>query len=138
MDSQDDTLISFGGDGIITAKTVNAATINVTTLNAENIYVSSYEAIGPTTVNVTTSGPQTIMCDCSFGPIVVQLPDLNAFDKSLSVTIIKTDLSNNAVSIVNGFNSTINGSPLAIDLVNQYETITLTSNSTRWFKIGAM
>lgn len=138
VDDQDASLISLDGDGVITAKTVNADTVNVTTLNAENIYVTSYAAVGPTTINVTTVGPQTIIGNCFLGPIVVQLPDLNGFGKSLSLTIIKTDNTNHAISIVNGDGSTINGSPLAVDIVDQYESLTIVSNDINWFKIGAM
>lgn len=138
VDDQDASLISLHGDGIITAKTLDVDTVNTTTINAETINTNSTFIAGPATLNVTTSGPNTIMADCSAGAVVVQLPDLNEFTRSLTVTVIKVDNTNNDVSLVNGLNSTINGSTLAVNLTNQYETITIVSNGIKWFKIGAM
>jgi hypothetical protein len=140
-DGHGNALIKFHGDGVIDAKTLNADTINVTTLNADNIYVSAYEANGPTTINVTTEGPQTIIGTCApkpTGDIVINLPDLNAFTKSLTLTVVKTDATNGQISIVNNGGSTINGSTEALALNNQYETITLVSHGIHWYKIGAM
>jgi hypothetical protein len=142
FDGEGTSLVKIYDDGVIDAKTVNAGVVNATTVNAETIYTNSFLAVGPTTVNVTTSGPNVIMADCSTSvnpiSVVVQLPDLNTFDKSLTITVIKIDNSNYTVSIVNGLNSTINGSTAAIELVDQYETITLVSNGIKWYKIGAM
>lgn len=148
IDGEDAVLVKIYDNGQIDAKEINVDTINATTgnietvnattINAETLNTNSTFVTGPATINVTTAGPNTIMADCSAGAVVVQLPDLNTFTKSLTVTVIKVDNSNNDLSVINGLNSTINGSTLAINLTNQYETMTIVSNGIKWFKIGAM
>lgn len=128
------SLIKLHGNGVVTAKTLEADTIDVTTVFAENIFSSTLYVVGPDTIVMTTAGgPQTIIADCSNGPVVVQLPDLTAFDKSLKVTALKADTSNNALSFVNGPNSTINGSPLSVSIVDQYAGKTITSAGINWY-----
>lgn len=138
VDNTDVSIIKLHGDGIITARTLEVDTIEATAVNAETISTNSTLITGPTTEYITTSGPSTVMADCSGGEVVIILPDLNGFTKSLTVTIIKIDNSNNDVFIINGHNSTINGSTLAVSLTKQYEPMTIVSNGINWFKIGAM
>jgi len=134
VDNDGLSLIKLHGDGVVTAKTLEADTIDVTTVFAENIFSSTLYVVGPDTIVMTTSGgPQTIIADCSNGPVVVQLPDLTAFDKSLKVTALKSDTSNNALSFVNGPNSTINGSPVSVSIVDQYAGKTITSAGINWY-----
>lgn len=134
VDDDDVSLVSIHDDGVVTAKKLEADTIDVTTVFADNIFSSTLYVVGPDTVVMTTAGgPRTIIADCSNGPVVVQLPDLTAFDKSLKVTALKADTSNNALSFVNGPNSTINGSPLSVSIVDQYAGKTITSAGINWY-----
>lgn len=138
-DADNNSLIKLHGDGVVTAKTLEADTILATTVFAENIFSSTLYVVGPDTIVMTTAGgPQTIIADCSNGPVVVQLPDLTAFDKSLKVTALKADTSNNALSFVNGPNSTINGSPLSVSIVDQYAGKTITSAGINWYITGTV
>jgi hypothetical protein len=133
------SLIKLHGNGVVTAKTLEADTIDVTTVFADNIFSSTLYVVGPDTIVMTTAGgPQTIIADCSNGPVVVQLPDLTTFDKSLKVTALKIDTTNNALSLVNGPNSTINGSTTAVSIVDQYAGKTITSAGINWYITGTI
>ena len=113
---------------------VEATVIEATTIYADNIFSDSLYVVGPDTIVMTTAGgPQTIIADCSNGPVVIQLPDLTAFDKSLKLTALKIDTTNNALSFVNGPNSTINGSTTAVSIVDQYAGKTITSAGINWY-----
>lgn len=128
------SLIKLHGDGIVTAKKIEADVVEATTVFADNIFSSTLYVVGPDTVNITTSGgPQSVIADCSNGPVVVQLPDLTSFDKSLKITALKIDTTNNALSFVNGPNSKINGSTLAVNIVTQYAGKTITSAGINWY-----
>ena len=133
------SLISLHDDGVIDAKTINVGTLNAETVFADNVFSSTLYVVGPDTVVMTTSGgPQTIVADCSNGPVVVQLPDLTTFGKSLKVTALKIDTTNNALSFVNGPNSTINGDTTAVSIVDQYAGKTITSAGTNWYITGTV
>lgn len=148
VDNLGASLISLHGDGIVTAKSIEADTVTATTVYADNIFTNTLYVTGPDTVNVTTSGgPGTIIANCSGGiiegsqtqtSVIVQLPDLAAFDKSLQITILKVDTTHNAISIVNGANSTINGETEALSIINQYAGVTLTSSGIHWYITGTV
>ena len=139
VDSTGISLTKLHGDGIITTKTLEASVVDATTVYADNIFRDTLFVVGPDTIYVTTDGgPGSIIADCHNGPVVVQLPDLASFTKSLEITILKTDTSNNALSFVNGPNSTINGSPLAVNIVTQYAGRTITSSGINWYIMGSV
>lgn len=138
-DDNNESLVSIHDDGVVTAKKLEADTIDVTTVFADNIFSSTLYAVGPDTIVMTLSGgPQTIIADCSNGPVVIQLPDLDAFDKSLKITALKIDTTNNALSFVNGPNSTINGDTTALSIVDQYAGKTITSAGINWYITGTV
>jgi hypothetical protein len=78
-----------------------------------------------------------IGCNATTGAIEVDL--LSAVGaQGRTVTIIKTDASANVVTIDPNASETINGSPTSLTLADQYDSVTLISNGSNWFKVSAV
>jgi hypothetical protein len=115
--------------------TITAKTLNVNSVYATTAYVNQPQTIP---VNIV-GGPQVIIADASAGQVIVQLPVIPGdFTKSLTVTVKKADISTNAVSIVRGTGSLIEGSIDPINLVTGYAYVTLVSSGLNWYKISGI
>ncbi|MEK7524358.1 MAG: hypothetical protein AAB588_05020 [Patescibacteria group bacterium] len=134
------TSIMVDGDAIVT-NTLNVGTsLNVGNggMHVQGVLASSgrkqsYTATTSATYTATFED-DVIAANATSAPITVNLP--SASKKSGTVfTVIKTDVSANAVTIDPSGSETINGTS-TIALANQYDYRTVTSDGTNWITIG--
>ena len=78
---------------------------------------------------------KTLEIDASGGPRAVNLPDLGAGDDGHTLTVVKTDSSDNQVTIDGNGIDTINGAA-NYALKSQHEAVILKWTGTAWLAIG--
>jgi hypothetical protein len=92
---------------------------------------ASTRAVTGNTTVLATDG--MILCNCTTAPIAVTWPTPIAATEDWVITILKTDVSANAVTVVGTVSGTVNPT-----LAAQYKSITIWSDGTVLYKIASV
>lgn len=98
-----------------------------------NLIQRKREVSTKTTAYTITLGDDVVLVDATSGAITITLP-LVAPYVGIAYTIKKIDSSANAVTVDGNGAETIDGAATA-SLAAQWDTVTVVSNGTAWFKV---
>lgn len=107
------------------------------TVIVENLNANSRRRCWPCVVSVTTTytvltdDSYLVLCDATGGAFTVTLPAA-ASSTNVRVTIKKTDVSANAVTVDGNAAETIDGAA-TFSLPAQWDAVTISCNGTAWF-----
>lgn len=122
-------------------KVVLKSSAGVTIWTADPVRASeprSTAVINKTTTYVVTGGDagKLITADATAGAFTITLPAAADAGDGFEAAVIKSDTSDNAVTVDGDGSETINGET-SIDLAAQFDSVLLRSNGTAWFAIVA-